>query len=612
MPDSLQQQAAAAHGNPAASAAAAAYIDPSLISPYAAAPVPLMVAPQLAPRAVPYPALAPTILSGWSRFFSLRLLAQWCIIFASISLAGEGPWRVHVAMTCFAGYAFQAWVEASRPAPPPVPLGIPAPAAPRKSLWVAYVLWLCTGFAGGHHLYLGRDAQACVWAASGGGFLFGWLRDGLRLPEYVAATNALLACVPAAYAKDRLARDAGSKEWIHRRLVIEYCSMTSPAFVRRPPRPSVVAVAGQIIVAAWLGELCASAFELLQPEALPPFPTLAATGGIGAWILACTGRVHLLRVISACLRVVGIALGTTLMGNARAIVHCGFWRIFLAAALAHACALYWALDSSVVLSRLLVCAVAALVFHFNATWSLAARQMIHAAQVSSPMMPGPLVVLSPAELDKPTSSLMPASFPAPEATPCSYWCGRWPRRLLRYTLCTTLLFFLSSSFLLNVGIDEHGTPLRSALRSQFERSPGVSEMLSAASRQWDALQSKGWDRYWSDWIEQLDQEGMESSWRVLGFNAAEIEAAGPEGISLSQLRKRRNTLALRFHPDKQPQGAADAERDPECESAEACEIKFAEVQRAYERIVAHRKEQAEEEEKATKQKQQGRRSKKRD
>ena len=479
---------------------------------------------------------------------------------------------------------------------------------------MAYVLWFFTGFAGVHHLYLGRDTQAALWAASGGGFFFGWVRDALRMPDYVSWTNAHLASVPSVYSKSRLDRDAASKDFIYRRLVVEYCSLTTPAFVRRPPRASIMALLGQMAVAWWLGELCGSAFELLQPEALPPFPTLASAGGIGGWIVAIvTGRVHLLRVLSACLRVVGIALGTTLIGNARQIVHCGFPRVFLGTAVSYLATLHFFSggSSSVVLSRLLVCVVAALVFHANQNWSLAALQMIHAAQRSSSMMPGPLVELPPGELDKPTSPLL-GPWPAPAATPCTFWFGRLPRRLLRYTLATTVLLLLTSSALLNLSVDDHGTSLKSAFRSQFEfeseSATIVQGILAGFHRQWDLLQSKGWGAYWGDLLRELDEESVESSYRILGFTAEEIEEAGADGISASQLRKRRNALALRFHPDKQGAGAgagtgADgSDRDPDCESAEECEIKFAEVQRAYERILAQRKEQQQAEEEGSEEK----------
>ena len=58
------------------------------------------------------------------------------------------------------------------------------------SLVVAYLLWLFGGWLGLHHLYLGRDNQALIWWATlGGAFGIGWLRDFVRMPDYVRQAN---------------------------------------------------------------------------------------------------------------------------------------------------------------------------------------------------------------------------------------------------------------------------------------------------------------------------------------------------------------------------------------------------------------------------------------
>ena len=59
-----------------------------------------------------------------------------------------------------------------------------------KNLFVAYLLWFLLGWLGVHHFYLRRNRQAFVWWATLGGiFGLGWLRDVVRLPEYVDAAN---------------------------------------------------------------------------------------------------------------------------------------------------------------------------------------------------------------------------------------------------------------------------------------------------------------------------------------------------------------------------------------------------------------------------------------
>ena len=76
------------------------------------------------------------------------------------------------------------------PAEPPASPGT-AGCAPPKSLLFAYVLWALpllvppVGLLGLHHVYLGRDVHAALYMLSFGGFGLGWLRDGVRLSDYV-------------------------------------------------------------------------------------------------------------------------------------------------------------------------------------------------------------------------------------------------------------------------------------------------------------------------------------------------------------------------------------------------------------------------------------------
>lgn len=75
------------------------------------------------------------------------------------------------------------------PAEPPASPGTGG--APPKSLLFAYFLWVLpllvppVGLLGLHHVYLGRDVHAALYMISFGGFGLGWLRDGVRLSDYV-------------------------------------------------------------------------------------------------------------------------------------------------------------------------------------------------------------------------------------------------------------------------------------------------------------------------------------------------------------------------------------------------------------------------------------------
>ena len=59
-----------------------------------------------------------------------------------------------------------------------------------KNIVIAYVLWLVGGWLGLHLFYLGRDRHAFTWWCTAGGcFGIGWLRDLVRIPEYVEDAN---------------------------------------------------------------------------------------------------------------------------------------------------------------------------------------------------------------------------------------------------------------------------------------------------------------------------------------------------------------------------------------------------------------------------------------
>lgn len=59
----------------------------------------------------------------------------------------------------------------------------------KKSVIVAYILWLFSGIFGVHHFYLRRDRHAFVWWSTLGGFGVGWLGEVFRIPRYVRDAN---------------------------------------------------------------------------------------------------------------------------------------------------------------------------------------------------------------------------------------------------------------------------------------------------------------------------------------------------------------------------------------------------------------------------------------
>ncbi len=59
----------------------------------------------------------------------------------------------------------------------------------RKSVRVAFVLWLLFGWAGGHRFYLERTGTGIAMLLTGGGALIWWLLDGRRLRRMVRYHN---------------------------------------------------------------------------------------------------------------------------------------------------------------------------------------------------------------------------------------------------------------------------------------------------------------------------------------------------------------------------------------------------------------------------------------
>ncbi|XP_023178673.2 dnaJ homolog subfamily C member 22 [Drosophila hydei] len=60
----------------------------------------------------------------------------------------------------------------------------------KKSVVVAYILWLVGGIFGLHHLYLHRDRHAFLWWCSLGGYMgIGWFSEIFLIPEYVRDAN---------------------------------------------------------------------------------------------------------------------------------------------------------------------------------------------------------------------------------------------------------------------------------------------------------------------------------------------------------------------------------------------------------------------------------------
>ncbi|XP_037776245.1 dnaJ homolog subfamily C member 22-like [Penaeus monodon] len=137
----------------------------------------------------------------------------------------------------------------------------------KKSIWIAYLLWLIGGLIGLHLIYLRRDRQAFIWMCTLGGYLgFGAIRDFFRIPEYVKDVNE-----DDGYIAELTARMRGRKQ---------------PPF-------SVLRFVGEILVGNSWTYLLAAAVpqEEIYGYSIVPLIHLAPLGSaVAVWMIGNIGR----------------------------------------------------------------------------------------------------------------------------------------------------------------------------------------------------------------------------------------------------------------------------------------------------------------------------------
>lgn len=288
-----------------------------------------------------------------------------------------------------------------------------------------------------------------------------------------------------------------------------------------------------------------------------------------AWIGAvATSRTHLLRVASVLLRVVGVSVGAWAAGNASRLQRSSFMQLFLATLVAQLGMILRATpttdptateDADHSERSWLAILAAVVVYARWRCWSEEALELT--ATVPDPSSTG--VVLEQGSADGPA---------APRRTS-----GRC-RRFWLWTLWCWLLAALTTSYVLNCSLDtDSSAPLKVGLRSAVS-SPDAQLLFQQLQQQWAEMRRMGAREWWRSVREQLDLGGVEQSYELLELSAAEGAA-----MSASQLRRHRNKLALRFHPDKCGES--------EGLSREQCEVRFAQLQKAYEKIIKTRSAQ---------------------
>jgi len=175
------------------------------------------------------------------------------------------------------------------------PPSSPPTAAPsRKSLALAYLLWLLSPSVGLHHFYLGRDVHFVVHASSFGMFGLSWLRDLWRLPHYVRVSNEDANQRAVLEADLTLTRGVPRHGWVRLLAMLVWgwqCGSVAVSLLPRPEEvPGIPPVAFEAIevVAVCLG--AATGVRLvgcIEPLVSPSPAALqgAALSGILTWVL---------------------------------------------------------------------------------------------------------------------------------------------------------------------------------------------------------------------------------------------------------------------------------------------------------------------------------------
>ena len=379
----------------------------------------------------------------------------------------------------------------------------------------------------------------CIDCTTFGGFIWGWTRDLWRLPSYVAFYN----------------RDYGLME----RVRLEYRL--------RPKRPAMnmTALFVQLVVGLLYGELLSQTFNLLAPVPESSFPSLYDLGW-SRWSTQMLNYGRLLRLLSIILRGTGVAVGVWLVGNASRLQYARFMPVWGAAV----CGQLWAStfmakaspitliddgDSDLeMLTKsdvsLLSIAFAMMTYVSAHVWSHDAVEMINSDPIRMRSEKDTVATTAPKRQSR----------------------GRC-FRMIRFSTFMWLYMLILGNWFLHIEIED--VPLKVSLNN-LRNDPSTIEFFTNLHQQWEAIRENGWNNWWEDVKETFDLGGHQTAYQTLG-----LDPNKGDSYSLNDLRKARNKLALKYHPDKaDTEGLSTAER----------EAKFNEIQRAYEKLVKLRQE----------------------
>jgi len=351
------------------------------------------------------------------------------------------------------------------------------------------------------------------------------------------------------------------------------------------------------------GSLAATALDCFQLWPVPTFPPLnvaerTTAAAASASILAVfSSWPLLLRVASTVFRVLGISLGVKVAGDAHREQQADWWPVLLATSAAQLALIVLpavqegattpprvethgeqAVANPISEFSAVVVGAGIVGYFLSRRWSEEALTLISAADGTE--VEARTGVLAEGQTNAvhthlPSSSASSASPSPPRLRRSRGLCVR----VLRCLLFLWLVCALSLSWVLQVSPSEEGSaaagvPLKVSLVRLY-RSPDVQLLFTKLDVLWQQVKREGWEACWARIKEANNLGVVDSSLDTLGFTADKGKT-----ISMAQLRKRRNQLALVYHPDKSHPDSAGLTKLEK-------ENKFNHIQKAYEVLQKH-------------------------
>lgn len=390
-----------------------------------------------------------------------------------------------------------AVISPSPPSSPSVPLAETVEPIATSYTSIAYLLWLFGGMFGAHHIYLGRISQAFLWSASLGGLGFGWFRDAWRMSDYVAFANG-----DPLYMKEleSVVREPNVRKSFHAPSLSWYNNI-----------PRLVA---QLVFASWFSTLAIGPLGFIEPqEAIDQKLDL-----LPVWWTAASTLMHSF----------GAAAGISIVGQASGLVEGpSIWSLSLVGAFGSFISLF--LGGSPVSSLFQL-----IFWQSRCSWNSSCIQLSQKRRK----------------------------------------CVCLNNMFKYYLMLAIFLFFALSTFYnfatFSVETDEvdisnwhdRTQPAPKIMKNlrvresiaNIRKSQAYKEFWATLYQAYEKAHENGWRKTYEEIVKKMDVDGVDNAYKVLGLDAND------KTLTFKQVKKARNALAMKYHPDKYTGDKSEAEQ----------------------------------------------------